>query len=58
MRGIEQIPENSRELRRDFDRAKVFDCNYVLKFRQTTDLSIIHNWIKLKEQMDEENIST
>lgn len=26
MQGIEQILEDSRELRRDFDRAKVFDC--------------------------------
>lgn len=43
MRGIEQIPKDSRELRRDFDRAKIFDRSCVLKFQWATDLSIIHN---------------
>jgi len=38
IREIEQILEDSRELRRDFDRAKVFDCSCVLKFRWTMDL--------------------
>jgi len=55
IREIEQILEDSRELRRDFDRAKV--CSCVLKFRWTMDLLNIHDRIvKLKEQMDEENI--
>jgi len=39
MRGVEQIPEDSKELRRDFDRAKVIDHSSCLKILMDNKLA-------------------